>query len=385
MRLKKRYLVLAIVVLMILFGSVIAFTKPVLPTIQLPGEVYPGTQGFWPEFLFKGTGITNTFVATLITWILVVILAVGLRARSRTADEIPTGFYNFFEMVIEGAYNFAQGIAGPKIKDFFPYFMSFLLIILLANWMELVPGVDSIGFWEYIPHLEGEKAGEVYASDIESTTGQPPSEEALEATIHDIEVKTEAAALGDLQIWPWLIRADGNSDEAAPIEQNAAGQPVGSNPEAAQWTIVPYVRAAATDLNFTLAFALVSVIMTQYYGFKYLGGGYLQKFFPFLEKGWGDKAVKNPIKAIDPAVGILELISELSKILSFSFRLLGNIFAGQVLLFVMAFILPVMNFLFFGLELFVGLIQAAVFGLLTLMFMSSATQGHHDDAEGEHH
>jgi F-type H+-transporting ATPase subunit a len=125
--------------------------------------------------------------------------------------------------------------------------------------------------------------------------------------------------------------------------------------------------------------------MTQYYGFKYLGGGYLRKFFPFLESGWGDKVVRNPIKAIDPAVGILELISELSKILSFSFRLLGNIVAGQVLLFVMAFILPVINLAFFGLEFFVGAIQAAVFGLLTLMFMSSASQGHHDEGEGEHH
>ena len=84
----------------------------------------------------------------MLTWILVVILAFALRARSRTADEIPTGFYNLFELIIEGAYNFAQGIAGSKIRDFFPYFMSFLLIIMIANWMELVPGIDSIGFWD---------------------------------------------------------------------------------------------------------------------------------------------------------------------------------------------------------------------------------------------
>ena len=58
MRLKKRYLLLLIVLLIIVFGSIIAFTRPVLPTIQLPGEVYPGTQGFWPEFLFNGIGIT---------------------------------------------------------------------------------------------------------------------------------------------------------------------------------------------------------------------------------------------------------------------------------------------------------------------------------------
>ena len=90
---------------------------------------------------------------------------------------------------------------------------------------------------------------------------------------------------------------------------------------------------------------------------------------------------KNPVKAIDPAVGILELISEFSKIISFAFRLLGNIFAGMVLLFVIAFLLPVANIAFFGLEFFVGLIQALVFGLLTLIFMTSATTSHH----GEEH
>ncbi|MFN2181790.1 MAG: F0F1 ATP synthase subunit A, partial [Candidatus Promineifilaceae bacterium] len=75
----------------------------------------------------------------------------------------------------------------------------------------------------------------------------------------------------------------------------------------------------------------------------------------------------------------LELISEFSKIISFAFRLLGNIFAGMVLLFVMAFLLPVANVAFFGLEFFVGLIQALVFGLLTLIFMASASTSHHGD------
>ncbi len=386
MRLKKRYLVLAVIVLIIIFGSVIAVTKPVLPNIQLPGEVFPGTKGFWPQTLFNGTGITNTFLATLLTWLLVLILAFSLRARSRTADEVPTGFYNLFEMIIEGAYNFAQGIAGAKIKDFFPYFMSFLLIILVANWMELVPGVDSIGVWENKAHFEAEKAGETFAAQVEASTGVAPSVEQIEGTVHTAEEEFAAANIGDLRVGPFLIRADGNADEGAPLQTNQAGEAIGRNPQAADWTIVPFLRAAATDLNFTLAFALVAVVMTQYYGFKYLRGGYLRKFFPFLEKGWADKAVKNPIKAIDPAVGILELISEFSKILSFSFRLLGNIFAGQVLLFVMAFILPVMNVAFFGLEFFVGLIQAAVFGLLTLLFMSSASAGHdHPEVEGEHH
>ncbi len=112
-----------------------------------------------------------------------------------------------------------------------------------------------------------------------------------------------------------------------------------------------------------------------------MGPGYLTKFFPFAQRGWIDSIKTNPIKVIDPFVGLLELVSEISKILSFSFRLLGNIFAGMVLLFVMAFILSVMNIAFFGLEFFVGLIQAIVFGLLTLIFMNSAAE-HHGDEEG---
>ncbi|MCB0033672.1 MAG: F0F1 ATP synthase subunit A, partial [Anaerolineales bacterium] len=71
-------------------------------------------------------------------------------------------------------------------------------------------------------------------------------------------------------------------------------------------------------------------------------------------------------------------------IISFAFRLLGNIFAGMVLLFVMSFLLPAANIVFFGLEFFVGLIQAIVFALLMLIFMSSATESHHGD-DHDHH
>ena len=65
---KKRYILLLVVILMIVFGSVIAYTKPVLPFIQLPGEVYPGTEGLLPSFLFNNTGITNTFMATPVSY-----------------------------------------------------------------------------------------------------------------------------------------------------------------------------------------------------------------------------------------------------------------------------------------------------------------------------
>lgn len=377
---KKRYIVLGAAFLMILFGTIIAYTRPVLPFIQLPGEVYPGTEGLFPEFLFNGTGFTNTFASTLLAWFFVILIVIGVRAGSRTADEVPTGFYNLFEMIIEGAYNFAEGIAGPRVREFFPYFMSFILIILLANWSGLIPGFDSIGVWEHKPHFIAEKTGKEFEADA-AARGIAVTEEEVKAVKEQTELSVDAANDWDLRDGLWLIRADGNVDETAEVIVTPEGYKAGRNPEAADWTIVPFFRPAATDLNFTLAFALIAMVMVQYFGFKHLGGGYLTKFFPFAQRGWVDSVKTNPIKAIDPFVGLLELVSEFSKIISFAFRLLGNIFAGMVLLFVMAFILSVLNIAFFGLEFFVGLIQAVVFGLLTLIFMNGAAE-HHGDEEG---
>jgi len=115
---------------------------------------------------------------------------------------------------------------------------------------------------------------------------------------------------------------------------------------------VPLLRAGSADLNTTLALALISVVSIQFFGIKTLGKEYLGRFFNF----------KNPIYFF---VGILELISEFSKIISFAFRLFGNIFAGEVLLTVIAFLIPIIAPLpFLGLELFVGFIQALVFSML---------------------
>jgi len=128
---------------------------------------------------------------------------------------------------------------------------------------------------------------------------------------------------------------------------------------------VPLLRGGNADLNATLALAIISVLVTQYYGMKKLGFfKHWKKFFNF----------SNPIYFF---VGILELISEFAKMVSFSFRLFGNIFAGEVLLLVIAFLVPVIAPLpFFGLEIFVGLIQALVFTMLTLVFLTIATSEH---------
>ncbi len=131
--------------------------------------------------------------------------------------------------------------------------------------------------------------------------------------------------------------------------------------------IIPFLRSPASDLNFTLALALASVIATNAIAVKSLGIKlHLKKFFNF----------QNPIKFF---VGILELISEFAKIISFSFRLFGNVFAGEVLLIIVGALAPYfIPMPFMIMELFVGFIQAFIFAMLTLVFIASATAAHEE-------
>lgn len=130
---------------------------------------------------------------------------------------------------------------------------------------------------------------------------------------------------------------------------------------------IPLLRSTYADVNMTFALALISVTACQIFGFSMLG-----------LKGYGGKYFINPLKnPVGSFVGILELMSEFAKMISFTFRLFGNIFAGEVLLLVVSFLVPVIAPLpFYGLELFVGFIQALVFSFLTLVFLKIATTGH---------
>ncbi|MFA6918442.1 MAG: F0F1 ATP synthase subunit A [Candidatus Gracilibacteria bacterium] len=132
--------------------------------------------------------------------------------------------------------------------------------------------------------------------------------------------------------------------------------------------LVPILRSTFADVNMTFALALISVTSCQIFGFSMLG-----------LKGYGGKFFINPLKnPVGCFVGLLELMSEVSKMISFSFRLFGNVFAGEVLLLVIAFLVPyVAPVPFYGLEIFVGFIQALVFGFLTLVFLKIATTSHH--------
>ncbi|MBI2196725.1 F0F1 ATP synthase subunit A [Candidatus Daviesbacteria bacterium] len=129
----------------------------------------------------------------------------------------------------------------------------------------------------------------------------------------------------------------------------------------------PLLRSMNSDLNMTLALALISAILTHIFALRYLGLlEYLKKWFTL-----------NPIFLF---VGILELVGEFTKIVSLSFRLFGNIFAGEVVLAtisgIFAFIVPLP---FYFLEIIVGFVQAAVFMMLTLVFMVLLSEKHAEE------
>jgi len=151
--------------------------------------------------------------------------------------------------------------------------------------------------------------------------------------------------------------------ESAPAGEELQEESAGE----AKAIFVPYFRAGTADLNMTIALGLISIFMTQLFGVQFLGLSYFSKYINF----------SSPIMFF---VGILEIISEFAKIISFAFRLFGNIFAGEVLLTVISYIgKVVVPMPFYGLELFVGMIQALVFAMLSLVFFNIATQGHESD------
>ncbi|MBI3342006.1 F0F1 ATP synthase subunit A [Candidatus Curtissbacteria bacterium] len=221
--------------------------------------------------------ITNTFVTT---WLVTLILIGFAFIATRKVALIPSPLQNFAEFLVESLYNMVQSVAGEKTKVFFPIVASFFFFIIVGNYLGLLPGAGTIGYYE----------GKHF---------------------------------------------------------------------------VPFFRSINSDLNTTLALALVSVITTHYLAIKYLGlGAYLKKWFPL-----------NPIMLF---VGLIELAGEFTKVISLSFRLFGNVYAGESVLDtashkLFAFIVPIP---FLSLEIIVGFVQALVFSMLTLAFMVLLTEKH---------
>jgi F-type H+-transporting ATPase subunit a len=433
---KRRWIALVLIA-----ASVIVMLNwpPVVPVIQLPGENYPAG---WDLF---GMRITNTFIGSVVVWILIGLMTLFIaRNRPQHGGEVPKGgFYNFLEMAFEGLYGFIGNLAPEKYRDWiFKVFFTIFIIVLLSNWLELVPGVDSVGFihahahvdhGEIVPEdgfetknflgfsytdgkcewispevaatLTAEAQAARLVNNCKTGTGQPVvSALHVEEAAH-VEETTEGAVVAEPTAEATVVVAAEAEGETEAVEEEsheaeavAEGETAMSAEDHAAeealhhlppgdpsvpWVVTPFVRVPSTDLNMTLGLALCAIVIIQIIGFKALGPGYLIKFFNFRN------LAKSPLGGIDLAVSLLELIGEFAKILSFAFRLLGNIFAGSILLFVMTFLVPVLIPIpFFLLEFFVGIIQALVFGMLTAIFMGLATVGHggehHEEGHGEH-
>ncbi len=326
----KRWIVLVLILLGVYFAFMgPSFLRPISPAVVLPGEP-----------IATGLPITNTLLATFVADLVLILIALGAFRFAASGKLVPEGFYSFTEFLVEFLWNAAEGAAGKWARRIFPWTATIFLLVLAANMVKLVPGFESIGRLEqahgsvkgYAPvHL----FGNVYALD----KGQPVE--------HAAEATTESGAAG-------LCTA---------------------------CVVVPFLRGSATDLNFTFALAVAAVVLIQVFGVWALGAAYFGKFVNtrtmFTVPMFG---------VIDFGVGILELVSEFAKILSFGFRLFGNIFAGALLISILgaltAVVVPSALYL---LEVFVGAIQAYVFSMLALVFISQATISHHGDEHAEGH
>lgn len=316
------------------FGG--GFIGAPLSHIQVPAE--PVTSNpLIPSFV-----VTNTMVAT---WLVVVFLISVAFLGTRNLKQIPGRFQCLLEVILEFMLNISENVAGQeKARRFFPLVMTIFIFIVTANWMGILPGFATIGRYE--------SAEEVihHAEELAEETGKHADLDKIKLTVFEGSGSVAVVPFGSVK----------TSITAEEYEHDG----VGSGKRAG--LLVPFFRSANTDINTTLAIALVAMIMVHWWGIRFLGTfSHIKKYVNFRE---------GPIGLF---VGLLEAVSELARVVSFTFRLFGNIFAGEVLLVAMAFLVPLVGLVpFLGLELFVGLVQAFIFAMLTLVFASTATTSH---------
>ena len=306
---------------------------------------------------FIGTiNITNTLITS---WLVVGIVIVAVFLVTRRWELVPRGVQNVVEAILEAFYNLVVSVAGEKNgRRFFPVVATIFFFILAANWLSLLPIFNAIGFSKEEEHgfvMEQTNVGFdvtwVSLSSLSNLSGETIEKDDPQAKEEVEKARSEGKFVGEL---------------------------------------LPLFRGPNTDLNTPLALAIASAIAVETWGITSLGFfTYGRKFFNF---GGAFRGLfrRNPRMvfegAIDAFVGFLELVSETVRLISFTFRLFGNMFAGEVVILMFTFLTPlIVTILFYGLELFVGIIQAFIFAMLTLVFgvmaVSHALEG---GPEGEH-
>jgi F-type H+-transporting ATPase subunit a len=285
--------------------------------------------------------VTNTM---LTGWcVVVVVAAIGIIA-GRGLKLVPTGFAGAVEAAVVAFYDICVQVAGEKNgRRFFPVCATIFFFILVSNYMGLLPFFNVVG-----------------KTEPAHGTNQP--------------VMSQSSIAGlDYAYIPLTPDTVDTRTGATPLAPSEPGGKFSG-------VIAPFFRSTMTDVNAPLAIALWSAIFVEFWALSTLGPMYLTKFFNF------SRIVRlKPIGIIDVFVGILEFVSELARIVSFTFRLFGNIFAGDVVLLMGTFLVPFLLVdIFYGLEMFVGLIQSFIFAMLTLVFAHSAVTFSHGDHAEEH-
>jgi F-type H+-transporting ATPase subunit a len=275
---------------------------------------------------FLGIPITNTLLTVWLSMAL--LIGVALLVKSKLSL-VPGKLQIAFEALIGGVHDYMAGVLESKslATKFFPLIMTIFIFVLTMNWMGLLPFVDAVGI-----HKEVETHGE----------------EVLDTSARLNETVSE------------------HSEGESPL----SGQP--QYGEVAS-KLIPFFHPPATDLNITIGFAIIAFVAIELAGVTLLGfWKYGGKFINFKGHSIGERI-------LNLFIGLMELISELARLISFSFRLFGNIFAGKTLLLVVMFLttpylVPVPLIAY---ELFVGFIQAFIFAILTLYFIKIAIEEPH--------
>ena len=421
---KKTWLALSVVgVLTWIVIGWIVLSGP-KPEIIVAGEII--VHG--PSSVVGSWDISNTMITA---WAVIIFLGITTWLATRSMKLLPSGAQNFVEGGLEFLVNQVEDIAGrERGRRFFTVIATFFIFILVSNWFGLLPFFNAIGITEDVGHHVFHEIEEVHEHDehFEETkkfgafvmeesggVGLVPirvrgvdnpgdanahfeieeglsAPEALDHYVvflantfvedfnlgehegHHLDAKDVQAALVALnnsETAPNII-LDDHHEHGVPSALLGDEMFVSAIefPGEKLALVIPLFRSVYSDVNNTLALALISFFIVEFWGIQALGLGYLKKFFNF----------SSPINAF---VGFLELLSEFIRVISFTFRLFGNIFAGEVLILMLTFLMPfVIVDIIYGLELFVGFIQAAVFALLTLVFAMMAVE-HHDDEEHE--
>jgi len=316
----RRWIVL---VLMIAGWILAGMYAPVRPEITVAAEKLI-EEPIVENFLGLGPlYLVNTLPTLAVTIVLLVVIAFFANrslTKSQKTDLVPTGIGNVMEAILEMLYNLTESSAGAKWAK--AIFPWFATIMIYVLFANLLKLVPGFESIGVLHPHGGEHAAELSGWHI------------YNAELHK------------------------------------------------EFILAPFFRGISVDLNFTLTLAVISFVMIQVIGVRSQGIGYFSKFFNTK------RMFKVPFfGAMDFLVGLLEVISEFAKILSFTFRLFGNMFAGVVLVAVVASLLgnvSILSAMIMMFELFVGLIQAFVFGMLTMVFMAMATQGHGDEEHAEH-